>query len=251
MNKYVIGAVIVLVIAGGWIFYSGTTKTPPQTDSKTEQDVQPQQTNVQFSTPKKSAHYESNTPTHGAILAGVPVNVVLDFNFDLAPPASISIEMNGQDYSLGETTIDKNKLSMRRKMDPAAPDGLYTVKYNACWPDKTCHDGNFQFAIDRKQTASFINLTGEKEVTINLKDVAFSPKNVKLSKGTKITWINNDDVEHYVNTDSHPAHSYVLDLNSKALKKGESFSYTFDTAGIYPYHCSAHADSMTGSILVE
>ncbi len=241
-----IGAVVIVLLIAGWLFYSNTKKTPtPQPEPATKQRQEP------ISTPKKSAHFESNTPEHGARLAGVPVNVVLDFNFDLTPPSSISIENSGKDYGVGETIIDKNKLSMRRGIDPASPDGLYTVNYKACWPDKTCHDGNFQFRIDRSKASEYIDLTGKKEVTIILKDIAFSPKDVKLSKGTKVTWMNSDDVDHYVNADSHPAHSYVLDLNSKALKKGESFSYTFDTAGIYPYHCSAHADSMSASILVE
>lgn len=66
-------------------------------------------------------------------------------------------------------------------MDPASPDGKYIVNYKPCWPDKICHDGNFQFKIDRKYAATFTNLTEDKEVTISLKDIAFSPKNVKLS----------------------------------------------------------------------
>jgi hypothetical protein len=25
--------------------------------------------------------------------------------------------------------------------------GLYLVKYTACWPDGSCHDGQFAFAV--------------------------------------------------------------------------------------------------------
>ncbi|OGH03188.1 MAG: hypothetical protein A2798_00665 [Candidatus Levybacteria bacterium RIFCSPHIGHO2_01_FULL_37_17] len=94
-------------------------------------------------------------------------------------------------------------------------------------------------------------MTGQKEVTIKLSNIMFDPKDIKISKGTKVTWVNDESIEHYVNTDSHPAHTYYLEQNSKALGKGDSYSLTFDTAGIYPYHCSAHADTMIGSILVE
>jgi plastocyanin len=140
---------------------------------------------------------------------------------------------------------------MRRQIDPNAPDQTYTVMYNACWPDGSCHDGSFQFAIDRTKAQSFEDQTGKKEVTIKMSQIKFMPMDLKVSKGTKITWVNDESIEHYVNTDSHPAHTYYLDQNSKALKKGEKYSLTFEGPGIYPYHCSAHAANMTGNILVQ
>lgn len=203
-----------------------------------------------FSTPKKSAHYETNTPEHGATLAGAPLNVVIDFNFDLAKPSEIKIVKDGKDYGVGETLIDNNKLSMRRNLDPDAPDGLYRVEYNACWPDGSCHDGYFQFAIDRKLGEKFEDQSEKSEVTIKMSQIKFMPMDLKIKKGTKVTWVNDESIEHYVNTDSHPAHTYYPTQNSKALKKGEQYSVTFDQSGIYPYHCSAHASNMTGNILV-
>lgn len=213
-----------------------TPKTPPSS---------------QFSTPKKSAHFESSTPEHGSILAGVPVNVVIDFNFDVAKLSSISISRAGKEYGVGETSIDTNRLSMRRKMKPDADEGIYDVNYKACWPDGSCHDGNFQFAIVGSQLKAYQDILGKKEVTIQLSGIAFKPEYLRLTRGTKVTWVNNDSVEHYINTDAHPAHTYVPAMNSKALKKGDSYSYTFDQAGIYPYHCSAHASTMVGAIFVD
>ncbi|MBI2011954.1 cupredoxin domain-containing protein [Candidatus Daviesbacteria bacterium] len=144
--------------------------------------------------------------------------------------------MGGLDFGLGETVIDAGKLSMRRQMDPEALDGRYTVFYNACWPDGSCHDGSFQFAIDRSLSAGFTDLTNQKEIEIKMSEIMFKPKNIKVSKGTKITWVNDDSTLHYVNTDSHPAHTYYIEQNSKALKKGDSYSLTLNIAGIYPYH---------------
>jgi plastocyanin len=203
-----------------------------------------------FNTPKKSAHYESNTPEHGSILVAPPINVVIDFNFDLAKPSNISITKDGQEYGVGETVIDTNKLSMRRDFSYEAPDGLYKVMYDACWPDGSCHDGHFEFAIDRSKSATYEDLTGSGEVTIRMSEIMFKPRDIRISSGTKVTWINDEGVEHYINTETHPAHTYFPSHNSRALKKGETFSTTFSTPGIYPYHCSAHADVMTGNILV-
>lgn len=225
--------------------------TGSQGGSSTTTDGGANSGKVSFATPKKSAHYESNTPAHGAVLAGVPINVVIDFNFDLAKPSAISIKKDGKEFGVGETQIDDNKLAMRRAMNPDAPDGVYTVEYNACWPDGSCHDGSFQFAIDRGKKEGFEDQRNKNEVMVDLVDFSIKPQNLIISQGTKVTWTNQDDVEHFVNTDSHPAHTYFPEQNSRGLKKGDTFSVVFDEPGVYPYHCSAHPNTMSGVILVE
>ncbi len=252
MNKAVIGIVVVLLLAGGafLLLRKGPSQgTPPSTVGKKDSSIAT--TEAKFSTPKKSAHWESNTPEHASILAGVPINVVINFNFDLAQSSKIEIMMNGEDFAAGVTTIDNNGLAMRRRMEPTAPDGIYTILYNACWADGSCHDGQFQFKIDRNTSSEFVDLTGQDEVTINLQNIAFIPLRVKVSKGTKVTWVNQDNVEHTVNTDSHPAHTYFAEQNSRTLANGDTYSLTFNEVGIYPYHCTPHAETMKGQILVE
>jgi plastocyanin len=203
-----------------------------------------------FSIPKKTPHWESNTPEHEAILAAVPINVVIDFNFDLGPGSDISIVRDGKEYAVGNTIIDDNKLAMRRAMDAEAPDGIYRVEYKACWPDGSCHEGYFEFGIDRSKVQEYEDLRDSTQVTIMMKDIAFVPQKIHISRGTEIVWINEDSVIHYVNTDGHPAHTYYPEMNSKALNAGDTYSLTLNIPGIYTYHCSAHPN-MTGSIIVE
>lgn len=249
MNKLIpLGLLLIVVVAVAGFFILKDPSSPSLSLPGIQQE---KAKNILFDNPKKSAHYETNTPTHASTLAGVPVNVSIDFNFDLTAPSELKIEKDGDDYGVGETIIDDNKLTMRRNMDPNAPDGIYTVTYNACWPDKTCHDGHFQFAIERTTTTEFEDLTGQATVTINMSQLQFMPMNIKISKGTKVNWINDDEVEHYVNTDPHPAHTYYPSQNSQTLQQGDVYSVTFNTPGAYPYHCSAHAHSMVGSILVK
>src|SRR3990167_1229722 len=241
--------IIILLIGLAYIVFYKANKSPSTPSVSKEQETSSTQSAF-FGNEKKSAHYESNTPDHGATLAGVPISVVINFNFDLVAPSEIKIEKDGNEYWQGETLIDENKLAMRRQMDPASPDGVYTVNYKACWPDKSCHDGSFKFAIDRTKSESFEDFTGAKEVTVTLSEIRFKPQNIKIEKGTKVTWINQDDVDHYINTDSHPAHTYFPQQNSQALGNGDTYSVTFNTPGIYPYHCSAHPENMAGAILV-
>lgn len=215
-----------------------------------QQTSQAQVEGFTFNNPKKAAHWESNTPVHSAVLAGPPINIVIDFNFDLSPSSQINITKNGVDVADKKTVFDDNMLTMRRTIKPGSGDGLYAVTYKACWPDGSCHDGSFEFAVSAAKGENYIDMTNESTVTINLKDILFKPMDVKIKAGTKVTWVNNDSVEHFVNTDSHPVHTYFKLQNSKSLSEGDTYSQTFETPGIYPYHCSAHADSMVGNILV-
>ncbi|MDP3785240.1 MAG: plastocyanin/azurin family copper-binding protein [bacterium] len=242
MKKLLI-SIAVLVIGGAIFLFTRDQGAPVTKEIGGE--------TITFDAPKKSAHYESNTPAHASILAAAPINIVIDFNFDLADNSSISITKDGKDYGVEKTMVDSNRLAMRRKMDPASPGGLYLADYKACWPDGSCHNGYFQFLIKRSEASEALDVRNKKEVNIILSEVKFQPQNILVSRGTKIIWQNDDSVEHYVNTDSHPTHTYYLQQNSKLLEKGDIFSLTFDTPGIYPYHCSAHAAVMAGSIIVE
>ena len=248
MKKYGYLLIIGLVVVAG-IF---VINAPPQEDKTALDPKQSSDTETTFARPKKSAHYESNTPAHESILAAPPINIVIDFNFDLTSNSSISIvDTNDIEYGSGDTSVDRNKLALRRSMSHDSPDGVYTVNYNACWPDASCHDGSFQFAINRSLGEDYLDLRNRSAVEIKLSDIAFKPARVKVSAGTRITWLNDEEVTHYVNTDAHPSHTYYPAQNSNALAKGEEFSLVFDKAGIYPYHCSAHASDMIGSIIVE
>ncbi|HME86956.1 MAG TPA: plastocyanin/azurin family copper-binding protein, partial [Candidatus Nanoarchaeia archaeon] len=66
------------------------------------------------------------------------------------------------------------------------------------------------------------------EVTI--KGFAYSPTELRVTKGTTVTWTNQDSVKHNVAFDSG-------DVEGPLLAKGESFSYTFDEVGTFAYHC--------------
>jgi plastocyanin len=266
VNKVIVG-LLGLVVIGGVGFYVLSQRkvvapTPVENPvSDNEISTKPSITPVSFNfqNPKKSAHFETNTPNHGAVLADVPVNIVIDFNFDLADPSEIKIEgpskqadaTKVEDFGEGPTLIDKNKLSLRRKMKMDSPDSIYKVAYKACWPDKSCHDGYFEFAIDRSKKSEYMDIRSKEEVVVDMKEIMFSPKDILISKGTRVVWTNSDSEIHYINTDPHPAHTYFLEQNSRALAKGDKYSVTFNTPGIYPYHCSAHEASMKGSLIVE
>ncbi len=79
--------------------------------------------------------------------------------------------------------------------------------------------------------------------TITIQNFAFSPASVTIPKGTTVTWINEDSVNHQIVDDAGTVFS------SESLPKGAVYSFKFDNSGSYPYHCSIHP-SMKGVVIV-
>ncbi|MDH6705910.1 plastocyanin [Kitasatospora sp. MAA19] len=83
---------------------------------------------------------------------------------------------------------------------------------------------------------------GAQQVT--MMNLAFSPSTLTVSKGTTVTWTNNDAAPHTVTSSGSGP------LNSGTLNQGASYSYTFTTPGTYAYVCSIHP-FMQGTVVVQ
>ncbi len=82
---------------------------------------------------------------------------------------------------------------------------------------------------------------GAQVVQVNIQTYAFQPQNITIQAGTIVRWTNLDN-------DTHTATS-PGNFNSGNLTQGQSWEYTFSTAGTYNYFCAIHP-AMTGSITV-
>lgn len=87
--------------------------------------------------------------------------------------------------------------------------------------------------------------TQEKTQSVGVKidNFSFIPKDLIIAGGTKVTWVNRDDIPHNVRSTEDK-------FKSKALDTGDTYSFTFDTPGTYEYFCSIHP-KMTGKIIVQ
>jgi amicyanin len=82
--------------------------------------------------------------------------------------------------------------------------------------------------------------------TVDIASFAYKPATITVKVGTKVTWTNQDSVQHTITTnEGTPAK-----IDSGLLSKGESFSYTFDKAGTYTYFCEPHP-YMKGTVIVS
>lgn len=82
---------------------------------------------------------------------------------------------------------------------------------------------------------------GTNEVFIQ--GMAFTPSNLTVAAGTTVTWTNKDAISHTVTSNTNL-------FNSGNMGSGSTFSFTFATAGTYPYFCSIHP-TMTAQVTVN
>ena len=72
---------------------------------------------------------------------------------------------------------------------------------------------------------------------------AFSPASLTVKVGTTVTWINQDD-------DAHTVDSTQGKFKSGTMNKGGRFEFRFTEAGEYPFFCRFHP-KMTGKVIVQ
>lgn len=71
------------------------------------------------------------------------------------------------------------------------------------------------------------------EVTVVMGTSTYSPKNITITAGDTITWVNNSPMSHTVSADSNL-------FDSGIIQTGQSFSAKFTSPGTYPYYCKLH-----------
>ncbi|MGE8186607.1 cupredoxin domain-containing protein [Pseudomonas sp. NPDC086278] len=82
-----------------------------------------------------------------------------------------------------------------------------------------------------------------QDVKIDIKEFMFGPKDLTVAVGTKVTWVNDDQIPHTV-AETHKA------FRSGALDTNDSFSWVFNTPGEFEYFCALHPQ-MIGKIVVS
>jgi plastocyanin len=81
------------------------------------------------------------------------------------------------------------------------------------------------------------------DVGVTIDNFTYKPQKITVQAGTRVTWINHDDVPHTVTANDGQFRSGALDSDQK-------FVHQFDRPGTYPYFCSVHTH-MTGTVIVK
>ena len=90
--------------------------------------------------------------------------------------------------------------------------------------------------------------TGEE---VTYQTGGFSPAELTIKVGTKVTFRNDSQQQLWVASAPHPAHTDHPDFDAeRGYGPGESYSFTFTEAGSWEYHNHLNP-SHTGTIVVE
>jgi plastocyanin len=81
-----------------------------------------------------------------------------------------------------------------------------------------------------------------EDQTIEIKEYKYVPEKVTVAAGTKVTWVNHDEIPHTIDDTNKLFRSAALDTD-------ETYSFTFTKPGTYPYFCRLHSQ-MVGTVVV-
>src|SRR5687767_3909594 len=97
---------------------------------------------------------------------------------------------------------------------------------------------------DQQDTAGDVADEAEdvaKDRNVNIDNSTFEPKRLEITRGTEVTWVNQDDVQHTVTAEDDA-------FDSKELDENDEFSERFLEDGEFDYHCEIHGkDVMSGT----
>lgn len=93
------------------------------------------------------------------------------------------------------------------------------------------------------------NPPDSKLQNISILNYAFDPANLTVKAGTTVTWVNNDSVPHKVVPVSGSSDAIASGFGSANLSQGDTYSFTFNSAGTVDYYCQIHP-MMKGRITV-
>ena len=86
-------------------------------------------------------------------------------------------------------------------------------------------------------------LSAAEPVTVDIAKFAFTPKEITVTPGTTVVWVNHDETPHTVAASDH---GFV----SKALDTDDRYEHTFADEGDVAYFCTVHP-FMTGVVHVR
>ena len=98
-------------------------------------------------------------------------------------------------------------------------------------------------SVSANETETAQTLSGT--IIVNIRNSAFNPSEVTITKGSRIIWKNLDSVMHTVTFDKNQV--YYINYQ---IQPGKEASDYFNYAGNYSYHCSVHP-SMKGKVTVK
>ncbi len=114
---------------------------------------------------------------------------------------------------------------------------------------------NVEIPVAAQYTVSNPAYKPEGDWTTMLSDNCYRPSTITVRVGSTVTWVNKDTISHTVTYAKNPLDASTWDRDGKILSgmklivPNQSFRWTFDKEGEYPYLCYLHP-WMIGRVIV-
>jgi plastocyanin len=108
-------------------------------------------------------------------------------------------------------------------------------------PTGSLHPAQVITPVQATQPSQAAAAAAGKQVVID--QFAFEPRVLVVAPGTRVTWINRDDVPHTATSNQKPRL-----FDSGALDTDGQFSHVFATPGTFDSFCAVHP-RMTGQVI--
>ena len=96
-----------------------------------------------------------------------------------------------------------------------------------------------------------MNASSSSTTAVSMQNFAYHPGALTVPVGTVVTWTNDEAqsfILHTATSGVPGAPSGVFD--SPFMSSGQSFEFTFTSAGTFSYYCRVHGAAMTGTVTV-
>jgi len=84
--------------------------------------------------------------------------------------------------------------------------------------------------------------------SVSIRTFQFAPDTLRVKVGAKVVWMNGDDIEHTITSDTPDARDGRF--NGVVGKRGATYTAVLEKAGTYRYFCDRHR-FMNGTVIVN
>src|SRR4051812_29352797 len=150
----------------------------------------------------------------------------------LSQPGPTPIEVNA--FDAGNANVGQGRLTVNAAAAPAPKaHGGHLIASTSTGDAKQ---------KPRRRAPGTHRVKAAASSSVAIKDFSFGPSSTTVQVGDTVTWVNNGPTDHTATASNGS-------FDTGTLKKGQSGSHTFSSAGTFSYICSLHP-FMKGTVVV-
>lgn len=204
-----------------------------------------------FGEERRAQNLQKVAPSHAATIPAPPPNVIVQTNTPSTTQNSqITIIREDRDYGVGDTMLSRDGRTLRRSMEADVPNGVYVVNYRVCGQDNNCQDGRYAFRVDKDNREGYEDQRNRETATITVANDRLYPERLVVSRNTRVAMTNSTEETVEITAGPEGIQNFFASL-SGSIAPNNSFSYTFERVGYYPYHLKIGDRIQNGILVVQ